>query len=337
MVSIIPLPACYVFNRRSLAEQQFVRVALLAMFSQWFDRQSPYAYPFVPPSPADTLKALEQAIAVHKERIQQYPEDGLDRASLAGLYLKLARTTGEESWYLLAEQEARQSLINLPFFNDGAILTLARVAEAKHDFATAIGLAEQASGVEALGIVVTSKLALGDVEAADTAAKALVNLTPTPGSFALRALTRWARGDRAAALQDFQQAIATEEPDDARGSAWVRTLLGRFYAEQGNLTLAGQLYREALNILPDYPLALLQLGELNTRLGRYRSAERWYAQLDNPLAWQGIARIRATRGNAAKAEVGWGRAESVLRQQIAGNALGHRRDLATLLLERGGY
>ncbi|MGF1521831.1 MAG: tetratricopeptide repeat protein [Leptolyngbyaceae cyanobacterium] len=292
-----------------------------------------YAYPFSLSSKNPDRGTLEQTISFYQGRVQQNPEDGLDRATLASAYLKMARATGDDSWYLLAEESAQQSLANLPFDNDGAVLALARVAEAKHDFAEAIRLAEQASGEEALAVLVTSKLALGDVKEADAVANTLVDLSPSLGSFTLRALTRSTQGDRDGALSDFQQAIAAEEPAETRGSAWVRTLLGRFYVQQGKHDLANQLYREALEIVPDYPLALLHRAELKTRLGHYRAAERDYSKVSDPIALQGIARVKSLRGNANNDL--WDKAETALRQQIDENALGHRRDLAHLLLERG--
>ncbi len=297
-----------------------------------------YAYPFSLSLKGDNQQTVESAIASFQGRVQQHPADGLDRAALAGAYLKMARVTGAANWYLLAEQEARQSLANLPFNNDGAVMVLAEIAQAKHEFAEAVRLAEQISGAKSLTVVVTSKLAMGQLAEAETAANAMVNFVPSLGSLSFRGLTRMARGDHEGALRDFQQAIAAEDPSEQRGSAQVRTFLGRLYAEQGKTEQAEQLYREALEIVPGYPLALLHLAQLETRLGHYRAAKHDYSQLSasvvqQGVALQGIARINSLQGRATEAK--WQEAETVLRQQIDQNALGHRRDLAHLLLERG--
>lgn len=299
---------------------------------------SPYSYPFSLSLKGDNPQTVESTIASYQGRVQQHPADGLDRAALAGAYLKMARVTGAANWYLLAEQEARQSLANLPFDNDGAVMVLAEIAQAKHEFAEAVRLAEQVSGAKSLTVVVTSKLAMGQLAEAETAADTMVDFVPSLGSLSLRGLTRMARGDQEGALRDFQQAIAAEDPSEQRGSAQVRTFLGRLYAEQGKTEQAEQLYREALDIVPGYPLALLHLAQLETRLGHYRAAKHDYLQLSasvvqQGVALQGIARISSLQGRAAEAK--WQEAETVLRQQIDQNALGHRRDLAHLLLERG--
>jgi tetratricopeptide (TPR) repeat protein len=294
-----------------------------------------YAYPFA--TDIDNPQTLEGEISFYQGRVQQRPTDGLDRAALAGAYLKMARVTGAANWYLLAEQAARQSLINLPYGNDGAVMVLAEIAQAQHKFAEAVRLAEQVTDVKSLSVIVTANLAMGQIQAATVAADKLVAFTPSLGSLSLRGLTQLAQGDRTGAMADFQAAIAAEEPSEQRGSAQVRTFLGELYAEQGQAEAARQLYREALKIVPDYPLARLHLAELETRLGHYRVAHRHYTQLANVKALagdalHGLAHVSALQGKAAEAE--WQRAEAALRSQIDDNPL-DRRDLVHLLLERG--
>lgn len=292
-----------------------------------------HPYPFSSALNHTNQETLERSISFYKGRVQRHPDSGLDQAFLASAYLKMARVTGNDHWFLLAEQSAQQSLANLPFNNDGAIVTLAKIAVANHDFPAAIRLAEQASGEEALATIVTAKLAMGRVQEAHTGANTLVDLTPSLGSFTLRGLTWLAQGEQDRALQDFQQAIAAEDPAEKRGSAWTRTLLGDLYFKQGNHAQARELYQTALQIIPDYPLALLHLAELETQLGHFRLAERHYSQLNDPVALHGIARVKSLQGDDA--DNAWQVAEAALRHEIDHHTLGHRRDLAHLLLERG--
>lgn len=294
-----------------------------------------YSYPYDLSPSGRIRESLTAEITAAEDRIQQNPNDGLDRAFLADAYLKMARITGTDQWYEWAEASAQKSLKNLPFNNDGALLALAKVAEAKHDFAKAARFAEKASGGEAMALVVKSKLATGQVAEANAAAAELVAFSPSMGSLTLRALARQDQGDRAGALSDFQRAIAVEQPSEARGSALARTLLGKFYAEQGQDKLAESLYREALKIEPNYPQTLLNFGELRQQQGRYRAAEKLYEQVDDPLALLGLAKIKRLRGEEAAARTQWAAAEIILREKVAVNPLDHRRELAVLLLERG--
>ena len=306
-----------------------------------------YRYRFEKSSSGSITRDLNKEIEFYQKRISQNPEDGLDRASLAKVYLKMARATGDANWYLLAEQNAMRSLSHLPFSNSSALLALARVAEAKHEFTEAIKLAqqvlkEQPGNEEALSILVTANLATGKVDESSRAADTLVNQIPSIGSLTLRALVNQAKGKDEAAIQDFQQAIAAEEPGEAGSSAWARTMLGRFYFKRGDHQLAGQLYREALRILPRYPLALVNLAELETRLGHYKAALDYYSQVFvspaypnvfDHVALHGLARVKALQGDKSGAKEEWHKAETLLRQHLDVNSFGHRRELARLLLE----
>jgi tetratricopeptide (TPR) repeat protein len=91
----------------------------------------------------------------------------------------------------------------LPFSNDGAVLALAKIAEAQHDFKTAIGLAESVGNAEALGLVITAKLAMGQVAEATALAEELVDQYPSLGSLTLKALAHEAQGQYELALGRF--------------------------------------------------------------------------------------------------------------------------------------
>ncbi len=307
-----------------------------------------YRYRFERAARGSVRRALENEIAFYQERLKVDPQGGLDRAFLARAYLKMARATGDLSWYLLAEQAARQSLANLSIQNDGALAVLARVAEARHDFAEALRLAGQfSSNEDALSIGVSSNLALGRVDEAARAADALVKQAPGLISHTLRALVDVAQGKDTEATQDFQQAIAGEEPGEVASSTWARTLFGRFHARRGRLALARDLYQEALAILPQYPLALVYLAELEARAGHYDAAAAEYADVvtvtaSSPNVYdhvvlRGLSRIRDLQGDTDGARALWKQAEARLRRDVAEGTFGHRRELARLLLDHGQH
>lgn len=316
---------------------------------------TPYRYPFSLslPGAANTTSLVQKEITFYQQRVQADATSGLNLASLARAYLKMGRATSESSWYLLAEQTAQRSLANLPFNNNGAVLVLARVAEARHDFPQAIHAAtevlkSQGDNEDALAIMVTSHLAQGKLPQASQSATALVKRIPTLGSLTLLALTKAAQGQEQEALQAFQSALAVEEPGETGSSAWTRTLLGQFYYKRGQLQLAGELYREALRILPRYPLALVHLAELETRWGQYQAAESHYDQVIaysressttfDHVVMRGKARLKQLQDKPSEAIALLDEAEALLRQTATGHSsgsFGHRQELAQLLLERG--
>ncbi|MEG4968774.1 hypothetical protein QUB11_19340 [Microcoleus sp. B6-A1] len=294
-------------------------------------------------------EAIQQEIAFYQQRLAVDSRSGLNRASLAGSYLKMARATGEGGWFLLAEQAAQRSIADLPFDNKGALLVLARIAEARHDFATALRFAKQvgSDNEDAIALKVTSHLAMGKVSEANAAAEALVNRVPNLGSLTLRALVRESQGRDAEVLQDYRQAMAAEEPGEVGGSARARSLLGRFYARRGQFVQAKALFLEALRLVPRYPLALIYLADLETRQGNYREAEGYYSKVSaysggvetvfDRIVDRGMARVKDLQGDAIESRRLRDKAEAGLRQeQVSGSSgFGHRRDLASLLLEKG--
>ncbi len=292
------------------------------------------------------MSLLRDEIAFYQSRITRTPQSGLDRAALARAYLKMARITGDLRWYFLAEDTARESLANLPVSNAGATVILARVAEAKHDFSVAIRLARAAGPTEeALPVVVTSNLARGDVPGAAQAVAELLAIAPSLQGYALRALVEIARGQDAAAEEDFRLALAMEEPEEVASSTWVRSLYGRFLYQRGRFALARALFSEALHILPQYPLALADLAVLDLRQGRYAAAIDHLTAVvtvsrDSPNVYdhvvlRGIAQTKEFEGHFDEAARFWADAEARLRQDAASGAYGHRRELARLLLTRG--
>ncbi len=316
-----------------------------------FSRPNPWKYRFQRPEVGSVTKNVQQEIAFHQQRIQQQPTAGLERASLASSYLKMARATGDSSWYLLAEQTAQQSLSRLSINNPGAILVLAKIAAAKHDFPTAKSLLQQVPPQsEALALLTTIQLAVGDTPNAQQTANTLVQQVPTMGNYALKALTAVARGQDQAAIQDFKAAIAAEESGEAGSSAWIRTLLGRLYYKRGQLQQAEDLYQSALQILPQYPPALLNSAELAVRKWQNNPKETQHLQqateiyrqfflthqqaptVYDHVALRGLARIQRLQGNP-QADKTWERAVAKLRSDLDG--FGHRRELAQLLMERG--
>ncbi|MCC3437533.1 MAG: hypothetical protein EAZ39_04705 [Oscillatoriales cyanobacterium] len=292
-------------------------------------------------------EAIQQEITFYQQRLAVDSKSGLNRAALASAYLKMARVTGEGGWFLLAEQAAERSIALLPFDNKGALLVLARIAEARHDFATALRFAKQVGfdNEDAIALSITSHLATGKISDASIAAEALVNRIPNLGSLTLRALVRESQGRDAEVLQDYRQAMAAEEPGEIAGSARVRSLLGRFYARRGQFVQAKALFLEALRLVPRYPLALIYLGDLETRQGNYREAEANYSKVSaysggaatvfDRLVDRGMARVKELQGDARSSAKLRDKAEAGLRQEQVSGGFGHRRDLASLLLEKG--
>jgi tetratricopeptide (TPR) repeat protein len=315
-------------------------------------QSNPWKYGFQRPAVGSITQDIQKEIAFHQQRIQQQPQGGLARAALAAAYFKMGRATGDSSWYLLAQQTANKSLDLLSVDNNGATLVLAKVAAAKHDFSTAQSLLKKLPPqAEALSLSATIDLALGNTTSARQIADTLVNKMPTMNNYALRALVAVAEGQDEVALKNFKAAIAAEDAEEAGSSAWVRTLLGRFYYKRGQLQQAEELYQAALQILPKYSPALLNSAELSmrrwqdnpTQTQHRQKAAEIYQQfflstqqaptVYDHVAFRGLARVQRLQDQTTQSNQIWQQAVTKLRSDIDG--FGHRRELAQLLLERG--
>ena len=312
-------------------------------------RPNPYAYPFTAVVPeAHLLEPVERELEFYQQRLQQQP-DGLTRAALASAYFKMAQATGHTHWYLKADQTAQQALEILPHDNTEAILIRARVAEAKHEFDTAIALAQQVLDDtphldQAWSLLVTSYLSQGQVSEADQIVSQLVAKTPTLASYTLRSLVDIAKGDDRSARQSFQLALASEEPGELGSSEKLRVFWGKFLSSRGQVKTARNLLQSALKISPQSPQALVALAQLEQRDGNYQRAAELYSQvfqsqeaahgLDHAAA-AGRAALFQIQGQDAQAQDWWTRAEHSLRDHGELETFGHQRELAQLLLTRG--
>ncbi|HWO20422.1 MAG TPA: hypothetical protein VNO30_16750 [Kofleriaceae bacterium] len=265
----------------------------------------------------------------------------MDLAELADLYLRRAKLTGERKDYEAAEATAQRSLALLPSPN-GAVLVLAGLASNRHDFGRAIELARRHMGGHSRGallVLATSHLALGELPAASAAAEELVEQEPNTASYLMRALVLQAQGRDAEAAFDFARAAAADEPGDVEEPARLRALWGRFLLRRGELAGARLVLAEALRIAPGHPLALAQEGELLLRTGRAKEAsarfEQAFAASRQVRYLIDQARAQELLGDRPGADRLRAQVEKLVRPELVEGGLGHRLELAEVLIDRG--
>ncbi len=314
-------------------------------------RNLPYAYPF--PDSLETrartrTAAFAREIAFYQARVNARPDDGLDLVALAGVYLSKARVTGENAWFVLAEQAAQRSLAALPVYNSGAHLVLAEVLQAKHDFVAALKIVAKVLQSEprhagALALRSSIYLARGDLDLALQDADTIGQNNPSLGVLVLRATILEAQGRLEQAEQSFLQALKLEDADDVFASARTRALFGRYWLRRGDLKTSQLLLEQSLQIAPKYPLALLQLAQLELQNENFSKAELLFGNLrgvqGSPSTYDhaallGLAQV-STATQQKNAPALWQAAIAQLRLEVRQGAFGHQRDLAKALLERG--
>ena len=288
---------------------------------------------------ADVTADTASTIAALEARVQTMASP-FDYAELADLYFRRAKLDGDPEGYQTAEAMARRSLDLLRTPNP-AVLTLAKLADVRHDFRDAIDLAHQhkrrSAGAQI--IIATAHLALGELSAAGEAAQAALAIKPDSAGYLMRALVMQAQGRDAEAAFDFANAARTEEPGDLQGSAHLRALWGRFLLRRGEPAGAALLLDEALRIVPELALALALRGELALRSGHPADAARRFEQAF--IASRQVrylidqARAQELAGDLAGADALRTQVESIVRGELGEGGLGHRLDLAEVLVDRG--
>lgn len=286
---------------------------------------------------------LLDSISLLEKQIIQSPQDAIALSSLSQLWVIKAKLTGDENDYATAEKIAQKSLKLLPQFNNQALIVLARIAEARHDFQTAIKLSRQVIEtkvrVEALTILITCYLAQGKLEEASIWADTLVKEAPGVSTYPLRALVLTAQGRDEEAEFDYLKALHLEDIDENDSSAWARALLARFYLKKGHINWADRLTSEALTISPNHHLALSIHGEIEFQKGNYEKAANFYFQAFSKSRQIPYLRLYAKAKKQGEKHLEAleirKEAEKLARKELSEHKYGHRLELALLLLDGG--
>ncbi|MEV4508218.1 hypothetical protein AB0K00_04590 [Dactylosporangium sp. NPDC049525] len=186
-----------------------------------------------PDRPQGTTR-LVAAIAGYQERLKKVPGDWTTWAALGEAYLEQARVGADPAYYPKAEGALRKSLEVHPDGNAAAVTGLGALANARHDFAAAKTLAEQALTVNAwsdtaYGVLADAETQLGHPEAATAAVQRMLDLRPGLGSYTRGSYDLEQHGKRTEAVALMQLALdsATEPADIAfchqhlAGLAWA--------------------------------------------------------------------------------------------------------------------
>jgi hypothetical protein len=231
-----------------------------------------------------------------EQRLELEPDAPITLASVARVYLELAKRGGDESLLARADSAAKRSLELAAHDNFAAIEILARVASYQHDFTRAVELARQLinqgkyAGYE---IATSSLVAIGQLDRAKVIAQEFLDLERNVTSLLQSALVAEARADYKLAEELFKSALAAEQPNSKAATLWSRTIAARFFMRRGRLRDARAILDRVLEVDKDYPLALTVEAEIFLKEG-------------NPLAastrFERAALLRSVQKRCAIAE-----------------------------------
>jgi tetratricopeptide (TPR) repeat protein len=220
--------------------------------------------------------SLDRSIEALQERVRSVPEDGRGWASLGLAYVRQARITADPRYYPMADEALRRSLRILPG-NPDALIGLAALAAAEHDFEAALTLGTRARALNpfdanAHGIVGDALVELGRYEKGFVSFQTMVDTRPDSASFARVSYARELLGDLPGAIRAMQEARTyAGTPADA---AWTSHHLGLLYLNQGRLVRASEMFRDGARLDPSSVQSLLGLSTIAQARGDLPEAVR---------------------------------------------------------------
>jgi tetratricopeptide (TPR) repeat protein len=230
------------------------------------------------------MKTTDELIAFWDGRVTRAPRDFISMTFLAGSIMHKARETGDIAQYQRAETTINQALAIDPDY-EGAQAYLAAVRYTEHDFTGALALASQVYAahpnvVSALATMGDAQLELGNYKEAEADYQRLNQRNPGPAVDSRLSRVAWLQGhpDQAIALMQQAGAEAQDLALTGESAAWYQFQLGELYFQTGRPDQAATYYGQALDLFPNYYLALAGLGKARAAQERYDEAVKYYQQ-----------------------------------------------------------
>lgn len=185
-------------------------------------------------------------------------------------HLDSVTTTGDASGYARADAALNRAVELEPRSYD-ALVALATLAAARHDFPTALDFATRAEVLQpmttdALGILGDSQLELGDYDAAFATFDRMAATKPTLASYSRVAYGRELTGDRRGAVAAMT--LAADVGAGSEAAAFPLLQRGNLYLALDDMDAAERDYRAALRVVPEQAGALGGLARIAFAEGR---------------------------------------------------------------------
>ena len=264
--------------------------------------------PNVALSPADG-GSLSSSIAALQQRLQDSPDDAESLSSLGLAYVQQARITVDPSYYPKAEAALQTSLELQPEGNSDALIGMAALTAARHDFDASLRWAERALAASpgtaaAYGVVGDAQLELGRYEAAFDSFQRMVDTRPDLSSYARVSYARELLGDVRGAVVAMEAArrVAGTPADQA----WTSFQLGELAFNAGRIDEAGREYRRGAQSDPTFVANMAGLAKVAWARGDHEEAIERYedvvTRLPLPEHVIALGDAYAATGDAAAAE-----------------------------------
>src|SRR5262249_23536591 len=201
---------------------------------------------------------------------------------LAAIYIRRARETGDFNVNRKAMSAVDQALEKEPEsiparkLKFSLLATFHRFSEARE---MAAGLRDQyPSDPFAYGILTDANGERGDYDAAHRAAQKMIDLKPNSSSYARVGHLRSLYGNHSGAIEMMTLAAQTADPRDKEAQSWCLVTMGKEFFKAGEFEKSEKVLDEAIQISPDYGLALVEKARVRAAKGDYQGAADYLAK-----------------------------------------------------------
>lgn len=234
---------------------------------------------------------LDAEIGALVGRARRQPQKLTNWIELGRSYVEKARAASDPGYYLNADACAELALGITP--EDPLALDLrALVLLNDHEFEKAKRLSEslvrrRPDSAMAWGSLSDALLELGEQDAAERAATAMLDLKPNLPSYSRASYLRWLRGAESDARELARLAIdASDDPRKPEPRAWMLVQAALLFWHAGDWQGADAGFAKALDVVKDYPPALVGRGRVALAEGHPSSASDYFQRAygASPLA-----------------------------------------------------
>jgi len=216
------------------------------------------------------IAVLQAAIRGSRQAEKPYTQLGI-------AYLQKARETSDPAFYSRAEVALGRALSRNKKDAD-AVVGLANLALARHDFATGLDLARRARRLQPTALaayppLVDALVELGRYEPAARALQRFVDRKPGLPAYARVSYFRELHGDLDGAVEAMKLAVAAAS-GVPEATASAQALLGHLEFTRGRTSAARRAYDAALAAFPSHAPAQLGLARLDAADGDLTAASR---------------------------------------------------------------
>ncbi len=237
------------------------------------------------PEESAAASPTSRQIEAAQKLIDKNPKMPNGYNSLAVAYIQSARETGDFSLNSKAETAVNRALEIEPENPDAQKLKISLMLTF-HRFAEALDAATRLQpkfpqSAFFYGALTDANIELGNYTEAIDAAQNMVDLRPNMESYARVSHVRSLHGDSKGAIEAMQTAAKIADPMNKESQAWCLVRLGEEFFRIGNYAEAEKQYDAALNVFPNYHLALAGKGRARAAQNDFESAVKFLTESNN--------------------------------------------------------